>query len=98
MAKRSGGGGEDEHHVVGVRMRVIGSGNLQLSLADLDDIQTQNLIPLVMTPTTRIEPFRLANLQSQRIRLVGKTTELGEYFKIQRILIFAKPVALEYPA
>jgi len=96
VAKKSSG--EYEHHVVSVRMRVIGIGNLQLALTDLDDIQTQNLVPIPMAVTTRIEPLRLANFQSQRIRLVGKTTELGENFKIVRILIFAKPVAQEYPA
>lgn len=97
MAKKNQGG-EYEHHTVGVRMRVIGIGNLQLALTDLDDIQTQNLVPIPMATATRIEPFRLANFQSQRTRLVGKTTEMGENFKIVRILIYAKPVAQEYPA
>ena len=96
MAKR--GGDESEHHVVSVRLRVVGSGNLQLSLTDLDDTRTQDLVDIPMSSTTRIEPLRLANFQSQRIRLVGRTTEISEYFKIQRILIFAKPVAQEYPA
>ncbi len=97
MAKKNQGG-EFEHHVVGVRMRVVGTGNMDLFLADLDDIQVQTLVPIVMATATRIEPFRLANLQSQRIRLVGKTTEIDETFAIQRILLYAKPVAQEYPA
>jgi hypothetical protein len=97
VAKKSESG-EYEHHVVAIRMRVVGVGNLQLSLTDLDDIQTETLVPLPLSLTTRIEPLRLANLQSQRIRLVGQTTVMGEHFKIQRILIFAKPVAQEYPA
>lgn len=96
MAKNSGG--EYEHHIVGVRMRVTGVGNMRLSLADLDDIQVQTLVPLPMTTTTRFEPLRLANLQSQRIRLVGNITDINESFRIQRILIFAKSVAQEYPA
>ena len=79
-------------------MRVTGSGNMDLSLTDYDDIQTQNLVPIIMTATTRIEPLRLANFQSQRIRLVGGVSEINEWFQIQRILIFAKPVAQEYPA
>jgi len=91
-------GGEYEHHVVGVRMRVTGSGNMDLYLTDLDNIQTQNLIPITMAVTTRIEPFRLSNLQSQRIRLVGQVTEINEWFQIQRILLYGKPVAQEYPA
>lgn len=97
MAKRSGSG-EYEHHVVGIRMRVLGIGNLRLELTDLNDIQTETLISLPMALTTRIEPLRLANFQSQRIRLVGRTTVIGEKFQIQRIIIFAKPVAQEYPA
>jgi hypothetical protein len=98
VAKKSRGGGEFEHHVVGVRLRVVGSGELDLSLADLDNIQVQNLVPITMAATTRIEPFRLSNLQSQRIRLVGKTTEINETFRIQTIILFGKPVAQEYPA
>lgn len=92
-----GAGGENEHHIVGIRMRITGSGNMQLALTDLDQVQTQNLVPLPMSAATRIEPTRLANFQSQRIRLEGKTTEINETFRINRIIIFAKPVAVEYP-
>lgn len=89
--------GEYEHHVVMVKTRAVGVGNLRFSLTDLDDIQTNTLTPLPLSLTTRFEPIRLANIQSQRIRLVGTTTAIGENFKIQRILVFAKPVAQEYP-
>ena len=98
MARKSKDSGEYEHHVVGVRMRVLGSGNLQMELADLNDTQVQSLVPFAMQATTRIEPLRLANFQSQRVRFVGRVEELGEYFTIQRIIVFAKPVAQEYPA
>lgn len=97
MAKKQNNQGEVEHHVVAVRLRVVGAGNLLLSLTDYDDIQTENLIPIVMQAATRIEPTRLANLQSQRIRLIGQTTEIDERFDIHRIVIYAKPVAVEYP-
>ena len=97
MAKKSNSD-ENEHHVVGVRIRVTGIGNLQLSLVDLDDARTEVLVPIPMALVSRIEPLRLANFQSQRIRIVGKTTELGENFRIHRIIAFGKPVAMEYPA
>lgn len=99
MAKRTGlgAGGENEHHIVGIRMRVTGAGNLKLTLTDLDEIQVQNLVDLPMSAATRIEPTRLANFQSQRTRLEGGTTEINETFRINRIIIFAKPVAVEYP-
>jgi len=96
VAKR-GGGAESEHHVVAVRLRVLGSGNLKLALTDLSQIQTLNLVDLPMSVATRIEPTRLANFQSQRIRLEGQTTEINETFVISRVIIFAKAVAVEYP-
>lgn len=89
--------GDYEHHVVAVRLRVVGAGNLQLSLQDLSDVQTQNLATLPMQTATRFEATRLANFQSQRIRLVGRTTEIDEIFNIGRIVVFAKAVAVEYP-
>ncbi len=98
MAKNSSGNGEYEHHVVAQRFRIVGSGNFQISLTDYDDVQTQNLVPLPLAATTRFEPMRLSNFQSQRIRLVGKVTEINEWFDCSRIIIFAKPVAIEYPA
>lgn len=90
-------GPEFEHHIVATRWRITGQGNLQISLTDLNDIQIQDLVSLPMEEKTRFEPTRLANFQSQRTRLVGKTTELNETFRINRIIIFAKPVAMEYP-
>lgn len=96
MAKKQEGS-EFEHHIVGVRLRVNGSGNLKLNLSDLDDIQVQALVDLPMQAATRIEPTRLSNFQSQRTRLEVKVTEINEWFEIQRIIIFSKPVAVEYP-
>lgn len=96
MAKSAGV--EGEHHIVGARLRVTGSGDLRLSLTDLDEMQTQTLAVLPMQATTRFEPMRLANFQSQRTRLIGTITEISEYFLIGRIIIFAKQVAMEYPS
>jgi hypothetical protein len=98
VARRSGTSEEAEHHVVGLKMRVTGSGNLDMSLSDLDDVQTQTLVPFAMSTTTRFEPVRLANFQSQRVRLTIRTDTINEVFLIKRILIYAKPVAIEYPA
>jgi hypothetical protein len=94
---KSGTTFESEHHVVGVRLRVKGSGNLDMYLTDLQDVRQYPMAPLVMAATTRIEPMRLANFQSQRIRFVGSTNVINEIFTITRIIIFAKPVAMEYP-
>ena len=97
MARKSSGSGENEWHVVGTRLRVTGAGNLQLRLSDYDNGQIQSLVPLPMLAATRFEPTRLANFQSQRVRLEGGTTEINEVFRISRIVIYAKTVAMEYP-
>lgn len=68
-----------------------------MRLEGLDNITNQELVALPLTTTNRIEPTRLANYQSQRTRLVGRVTEINENFLIRRIIIFAKPVAMEYP-
>jgi hypothetical protein len=94
---RKSGGGENEHHVVSVRMRVTGSGNLDMTLADLDGVRTYPMVPFTMATATRIEPTRLANFQSQRIRLIGSVDEIEEWFWIRRIIIFSKTVVVEYP-
>jgi hypothetical protein len=94
---KSGTTFESEHHVVGVRMRIKGSGNLDMYLTDLDNVRQYPMVPFTMAATTRIEPMRLTNFQSQRIRLVCSTNVINETFQITRIIIFAKPVAMEYP-
>lgn len=99
MARSSGvkGGAEYIHHVTGVRMRLSGTGNLQMSLSGLDDIRTYTMKPLAMSLTPGLEPTRLANFRSQRTRFNITTTEINEYFRISRIVIFAKASATSYP-
>lgn len=96
MAKKSSGG-ENEWHVVAVRLRIVGTGNFLMRLSDLDNDQIVSLVDIPMQAATRIEPTRLANFQSQRIRFEGSTSEIDEYFRISKLILFAKPVAVEYP-
>lgn len=97
MAKKSKGGGEYIHHTTGVRLRLVGTGNLKMRLLSLDAVITQTLVPLVMTPTNAREPLRLSNFKSQRTQFEVSTTEINEVFKINRIIIFAKPVETDFP-
>jgi hypothetical protein len=92
-----GGTGEWEYHIVGVRLRATGAGNLKLTLKSYDAVVTQQLVDLPLNALDRIEPLRLADFQSQRTRLRGETIAINEFMNIGRIAIFAKPVAAEYP-
>lgn len=98
MGRKAAGQGELIHHVAAVRMRVVGSGNLTMALHSLDDIQITTLTPFAMAATTYIEPTRLANFKSQRILLRFGVNEIDEWFKIQRIIIYVKPVETSYPS
>lgn len=99
MARKSSSGEDSEWHIVAIRMNINGSGDLQMALKSLDDAQVSNLVPFTMTPTAGriVAPTRLANFQSQRASLFCETTEIDETFRINKIIIFAKPVAVEYP-
>lgn len=85
-------------HYTGLRMRVTGTGSLQMTMYSQDNIFTQSLSPFVMQTTTNIRPTRLMNFQHQRAALEGKTTVINETFRINKIIIFAKAVFQEYPA
>jgi hypothetical protein len=88
---------EAEHHICATRFRLTGSGDLKLTLLSLDGVNTQDLVDLTMASLNSIEPTRLANFQSQRIQLNFRTTAIDEIFEISKIILYAKPVAVEYP-
>lgn len=84
-------------HTVAIRMRVIGSGSLQLFLRSLDDTNNVQLRSHILVSSTNIEPTVLANFVDQRIQLELKTVAIDETFTVSRIVIFIKPVAQGYP-
>ena len=85
------------HHYGAVRMRVTGSGALQMKLISLDDVRELELVDFTLAATTNIEPTRLCNFTDQSAYLEIKTTEIDERFEISKIVIFTKPVASNRP-
>lgn len=96
-ARPAGTGGENISHFHAVRLRVQGTGNLKMTMWSMDDERSYVIAPQPMAATTRIEPTRLMNFTEQRAALEGKTTEIGEFVRINRIIIFAKEVFSSYP-
>jgi len=84
-------------HFNAVRLRVTGSGNLQLDLHSLSDVNSSSLTDVVLASLTNREPTILANFIEQRAYLEIKTTEINETFVISRITMFIKPVATGFP-
>lgn len=85
-------------HYTSLKMRITGTGSLQMRMISQDSIYEQVLVPFSMSAATNIRPTRLMNFQHQRAHLEGKTTEINEKFRINKIIIFAKAVFAEYPA
>lgn len=92
-----GSSGEMVSHYAAVRVRVNGTGALQMKVSSLDDIRTKNLVAFAMTPTARYSPTRLVNFMEQRASFEFKTTEMDEKFRINRIIVFSKAIFTSYP-
>jgi hypothetical protein len=88
---------EEILHFAGVRLRVTGSGNLRMTFFSLDDVDSSTLAPIAMQTSTGREPTRLANFISQRGMLQIQTTAINETMRINRIILFAKPIWSQYP-
>lgn len=84
-------------HYTSVRMRIIGSGSLRMTMYSQDEVFNSPLVPFTMQATTNIRPARLMNFQHQRAYLEGKTVDINEWFKINKIVIYAKEVFADYP-
>jgi hypothetical protein len=89
--------GENVIHIGALRFRVIGEGNLNLTLNSLQDVKSKTLVPLAMTTTTDKEPAKVTNFMSQRISLTMGTDNIDEWFRVNRIIFFAKEVFTGYP-
>lgn len=95
---RDGSSGEFISHFTGVRMRIVGAGEFEMRLISMDEIETQTLVPFTLEETTNRQPFRLANFNQQRALLEGKTDQIDEFFKIDRIILFVKELWTDYPS
>lgn len=97
-ARAQGSSGEYINHFNMVRMRVTGSGNLKLTLKSLQDVREFALADISMAESTDIQPFRLANFQTQRASLTLGTNNINEHFRINRIIIYSRTIEAEYPS
>lgn len=96
-ARSSGSQGEDIIHFNGVRIRVNGTGSLKLKLWSLDNARMQTLRDIQMAEDSGRIPTSLANFIEQRCALEGKTENIDDYFRINRIIMYSKWFASEFP-
>jgi len=89
--------GENIGHITAVRMRIVGSGSLDMRLYSMDDVNNYDLIPFTMAAATNIQPTRLANFIEQRASLHCSTDLINEWFRINRIIIYVREFGTSYP-
>jgi CYTH domain-containing protein len=96
-ALSEGSSGENIQHFSSMRVRVTGGASLQLKVYSLDDVRSKTLVALPVTSASRIIPTRLVNFMEQRASFEMKTTEIDEFIKVNRVVIFVKEVFTSYP-
>jgi|SRR6187399_1641372 len=84
-------------HTTGVRLRIVGEGNLKQSLHSLQNVNNSQLVDLGLQNPINREKVTLANFIDQRVQYELKVTEKDEWFRFSKIVIFIKPVATGYP-
>ena len=89
--------GENISHFNAVRIRAIGQGELQIEMRSLDAVKTSQLVPLKLQDKNDRSMNRLCNFVTQRAQLGIKTTCINDYFKINRVILFAKILWSDYP-
>jgi len=84
-------------HFNALRGRIKGTGILRTRLFDLDETQSVNFPLINMEEITGRFVFKLINFKSQRACLELKTTAIDEIMRINKLVVFAKPIFTEYP-
>jgi CYTH domain-containing protein len=96
-ALSEGSSGENIQHFSAMRVRVTGGASLQLKVYSLDDVRSKTLVALPVSSASRIIPTRLVNFVEQRASFELKTTEIDEFIKVNRVVIFVKEIFTSYP-
>ena len=97
MPNSSISGSGNAIHFGGLRLRVVGSGNLEVSIATLEDVIVKTNSPIVLAEPNRIEPYRILNFTTQRASIKLQTVNENEWFKINQLVVYARPVFQNYP-
>lgn len=84
-------------HLNPVRVRVKGEGNLQAFAFDAGEIYSTELDPKAMSTATGQSVNYLCNFRGEKVCVQLMVSELDEYFVINAIYAFVKPIALSFP-
>jgi len=82
------------NHYTGVRVRVVGSGVLQVRVSGSDRNQTLNAKDIVMSAAPGYEMSRLFDFQAERASISFRVESIDEWFHINKRTMFIAPLWL----
>lgn len=85
------------NHLGLVRARVQGTGTLKLRAFGYSQNSSEDLPSITLVSSTDIIPTVLGNFKKQKMQIQFMTTEIDEYFRLNRLIPFIKPTAASYP-
>lgn len=85
------------NHFNEIKLRIIGSGALNMTLYGPQQVKSKTLPITTLSATRDKEVVKLANFRHTRAQLELTTTVIDEYFELQYILVYYKPVAANLP-
>ena len=88
---------ENINHLAGIRLRVLGSGELNIRISSLSDVIIKDLVPITMQDPARIEPYRIINFVSQKSKITLSTDDFDSVMRVNKIVVFLKPIFTQYP-
>lgn len=88
---------EEYLHVAAIKVRVVGQGLLVPTLYGLNKLNSNTLAFINMQQTTPDEPRILAGFIDQRIMLRLEHDNINELMRVNRIIIYVKPIWTQIP-
>lgn len=85
------------NHFGGVKLRVFGSGNLQINLTGEDGVGSQDLLALTLLASPGFEPYRIFNFINEKCYIKLRTHLFGEHYTISSVITYAKALWIARP-
>lgn len=87
----------DISHYAGTRIGMTGQGTIKQIFQSADYINTLQFGNVILRTSNNRSPFSLANFTDQHAALRVYMDQLDDYMRVDKIVIFAKPVFTGYP-
>jgi len=88
---------EELLHAGAIKIRVVGQGVLVPTLYSLNKVNQMTTAFVTMQSPNPNEPLILTNFVSHRIMLRLETNHLNDQFRINRIILYVKPIYTSLP-